>query len=43
VPMLLGKGIPLVGAEVPEQRLVLESSKAYESGLVQNCYARPRA
>ena len=43
VPMLLGKGIPLFGAEVPEQRLALESSKSYESGLVQNCYARPRA
>jgi dihydrofolate reductase len=43
VPMLLGKGIPLFGAEVPEQRLVLEGSKSYESGLVQLCYTRPRA
>jgi dihydrofolate reductase len=43
VPMLLGKGIPLFGAEVPEQRLVLESSKSYDSGLVQNCYGRPRS
>lgn len=41
VPLLLGRGISLFGPEVPEQRLHLESSKAYESGLVQLCYARP--
>jgi dihydrofolate reductase len=40
VPVLLGKGIPLFGSELPEQRLRLESSKAYESGLVQLRYAR---
>lgn len=41
VPLLLGQGIALFGPDVPERRLVLESSKAYESGLVQLCYARP--
>jgi dihydrofolate reductase len=40
VPLLLGSGVSLFGAEVPEQRLRLESSQAYESGLVQLCYAR---
>jgi dihydrofolate reductase len=40
VPTLLGSGISLFGSEVPEQRLSLESCKAYESGLVQLCYAR---
>lgn len=43
VPVLLGQGVALFGAEVPEQRLVLENSKSYESGLVQLRYARPRA
>jgi len=43
VPLLLGRGIPLFGAEVPELRLVLETSKSYESGLVQLRYAHPRA
>jgi dihydrofolate reductase len=41
VPVLLGNGIPLFGSELPEQRLQLQSSKAFESGLVQLCYARP--
>jgi dihydrofolate reductase len=41
VPVLLGSGIALFGSELPEQRLKLESSRAYESGLVQLCYARP--
>lgn len=41
VPVLLGNGIPLFGSELPEQRLKLTSSKAFESGLVQLCYARP--
>ena len=40
VPMLLGRGISLFGEEVPEQRLTLESCRAYESGLVQLRYAR---
>jgi dihydrofolate reductase len=43
VPVLLGQGISLFGSEVPEQRLSLQSCKAYESGLVQLCYARPSA
>jgi len=40
VPLLLGQGVALFGAEVPEQRLALVASKAYESGLVQLCYNR---
>jgi dihydrofolate reductase len=40
VPVLLGKGIPLFGAEVPELRLQLESSQQYPSGLVQLHYLR---
>jgi dihydrofolate reductase len=40
VPMLLGQGVPLFGPEVPEQLLVLKTSKSYESGLVQLCYNR---
>ena len=40
VPVLLGQGVSLFGNEVPEQRLKLTSSKAYESGLVQLCYTR---
>jgi dihydrofolate reductase len=43
IPTLLGQGIPLFGAEVPEQRLVLEGSQAYPSGLVQLRYARRKA
>jgi dihydrofolate reductase len=43
VPVLLGQGIALFGSEVPEQRLSLTSCKAYESGLVQLCYARSPA
>ena len=42
VPTPLGKGIPLFGPEVPEQRLILESSRAYPSGLVQLRYGRTR-
>lgn len=41
VPVLLGSGIALFGADVPEQRLRLASHKAYDSGLVQLCYERP--
>jgi dihydrofolate reductase len=40
VPTLLGRGIPLFGDDVPEQRLELKACKAFESGLVQLCYAR---
>ena len=43
VPVLLGKGIPLFGAEVPELRLQLESSRQYLSGLVQLHYLRVRS
>lgn len=43
VPVLLGSGISLFGAEVPEQRLALDSSQAYPSGLVQLRYVRPSA
>ena len=42
VPTLLGQGIPLFGEEVPEQRLVLESTEAFPKGLVQLRYARAR-
>jgi dihydrofolate reductase len=40
IPVLLGQGISLFGAEVPEQRLVLERSHAFASGLVQLTYTR---
>lgn len=40
IPTLLGAGIPLFGDGVPEQRLVLESSQAFGSGLVQLRYGR---
>ncbi len=40
VPVLLGSGIALFGAEVPEQRLTLETSRSYPSGLVQLRYTR---
>jgi dihydrofolate reductase len=43
VPLLLGQGIALFGSEVPEQQLRLESSRAYECGLVQLRYARAKA
>jgi dihydrofolate reductase len=40
VPTLLGQGVALFGPEVPEQALVLKTSKSYESGLVQLSYSR---
>lgn len=40
IPVLLGRGISLFGAEVPEQTLKLERSQAYASGLVQLTYSR---
>jgi dihydrofolate reductase len=40
IPVLLGQGISLFGAEVPEQRLTLQKSQAFASGLVQLTYAR---
>ena len=42
VPLLLGQGVPLFGPQVPEQRLTLETSETYESGLVQLRYARSK-
>lgn len=38
IPVLLGAGIPLFGEGVPETRLTLQGSRAYESGLVQLRY-----
>lgn len=43
VPVVLGSGIALFGSELQEQRLSLTGSRAYESGLVQLCYARSPA
>ena len=43
IPVLLGRGVALFGSEVPEQRLALDSCRAYESGLVQLRYTRQRA
>jgi len=43
VPLLLGQGVALFGQEVPEQLLVLKTSTAYESGLVQLRYGRAAA
>ena len=40
VPVLLGDGIPLFDASVPERRLHLETSQAFASGLVQITYRR---
>jgi dihydrofolate reductase len=38
IPVLLGAGVPLFGDGVPETRLTLRESRAYESGLVQSRY-----
>ncbi len=38
IPTLLGEGLPLFGEGTPERKLVLEASRAYESGLVQLRY-----
>jgi dihydrofolate reductase len=43
IPVLLGQGISLFGAEVPEQRLTLGNSQAFASGLVQLRYERRSA
>jgi dihydrofolate reductase len=40
VPTLLGQGIALFGPGVPEQRLKLENSTSYPSGLVQLRYGK---
>jgi dihydrofolate reductase len=38
IPILLGDGIPLFGAEIPERRLRLAGSQTFASGLVQLRY-----
>jgi dihydrofolate reductase len=38
IPVVLGDGIPLFGAEIPERRLRLAGSQAFASGLVQLRY-----
>lgn len=38
IPVLLGAGITLFGEGVPETRLTLQGSRAYESGLMQLRY-----
>lgn len=40
IPVLLGNGVRLFQNGIPEQRLKLVSSKAFESGLVQVHYTR---
>ncbi len=40
VPVLLGRGIPLFGADVPERPLALEGAQPFPSGLVQLRYRR---
>jgi dihydrofolate reductase len=40
VPILIGSGISLFGAEVPQRRLKLASSRSFPSGLVQLHYER---
>jgi dihydrofolate reductase len=41
VPVLLGDGVRLFDASVPERRLRLTASQAFASGLVQVTYERP--
>lgn len=38
IPVVLGRGIPLFGPEVPETLLCLQSSQGYPSGLVELRY-----
>jgi len=40
LPVVLGRGRPLFGPEVPETRWALHSSRAFPSGLVQATYVR---
>ncbi|HWO57197.1 MAG TPA: dihydrofolate reductase family protein [bacterium] len=40
IPTLLGQGIPLFGADVPESRWTLVGTKSYANGLVQVRYER---
>lgn len=41
IPTLLGKGIPLFGADVPESDWKLVGQKSYSNGLVQVRYRKP--
>lgn len=43
MPVLLGRGIPLVGAEVPRSRLTLTRSDSHPSGIVSLHYDVQRA
>lgn len=43
VPVLLGKGVPLVPADVPQASLALTHSRVYPSGMVALHYAVPGA
>ena len=43
VPLLLGGGIPLFGADAPEQRLRLLAVTQSDNGFVQERYAVQRA
>jgi len=38
IPILLGDGIPLFGSMSEEFKLVLQSSKSYNNGFIQNLY-----
>ena len=39
IPVLIGQGIPLFGPLSADVQLELAESRAFEDGLVQNCYA----
>ncbi|MDM1527924.1 dihydrofolate reductase family protein [Myroides odoratimimus] len=39
IPVLLGEGTRLFDIDIPESKLKLESTKSFESGLVQLCYS----
>ncbi len=43
VPLVLGAGVPLFASGAPEQKLSLESSRGYPSGLVQLRYRFERS
>ena len=40
LPVVLGRGRPLFGPELPERRWALQSSRAFPSGLLQATYVR---
>jgi dihydrofolate reductase len=41
LPVVLGRGVPLFGPELPRRRWRLEWSRSLPSGLVQACYTAP--